>query len=96
MDLGQVGQLREGVLVPERDVDQSVVDKGGEGVGDRDFLSATLGTGGDEDTAHLASKRGLAPEWTSCVPESLMDLMRHDTSQRCVGGRTFHWTGKLP
>lgn len=76
MDLGQVGQLREGVLVPERDVDEAVVGKGGECVGDGDFLSTTLCAGGDEDTAHLASKSGFAPEWTSCVPEGLVNCMR--------------------
>jgi len=78
VDLGQVGQLREGVFIPERDIDQSVVDKGGEGIGDGDLLSTTLGAGGDEDTAHLAGKGALDPEWASCVPECLMDPMRHN------------------
>lgn len=78
VDLGQVGQLREGMFVPEGDIDQSVVDKGGEGVGDGDLLSTTLGAGGDEDTAHLASKGAPCPQWTGCVPECLMDPMRRD------------------
>lgn len=66
------------MFVPERDIDHPVVDKGGEGVGNGDFLSTTLGASGDKDTAHPASKSRLAPEWTRRVPESLMDPMRHD------------------
>lgn len=77
MDLSEVGQLRERVFVSERDIDHPVVDKGGEGAGNGDFLSTTLGARGDKDTAHLSSKSRLAPEWTRCVPESLMNPMRH-------------------
>ena len=73
MDLGQVGHLRKGVFVPERNVDQSMVDKGGEGIGDGDLLSTTLGAGRDEDATHLSSKGGPAPEWACCVPECLMN-----------------------
>ena len=97
MNLGQVGQLRKDVFVPERDVDQSVVDKGGEGVGHGGLLPTTLGAAGDEDAAHLAGEGAPAPEWTSCVPECLMnpDENTHAPAQ-VRGGRTFHCTGKLP
>jgi len=71
MNLGQVGQVRKDLFVPERDVDESMVDKGGEGVGDGDLLPATLGAGGDEDAAHLAGEGGPAPEGAGCVPERL-------------------------
>ena len=97
MDLGQVGQLRKDVFVPERDVDQSVVDKGGEGVGDGGLLPTALGAGGDKDAAHLAGEGAPAPEWAGCVPECLMnpDKNTHAFTQ-VRGGRTFHCTGKLP
>lgn len=81
MDLSQVGQLRERAFVPERNIDHPVMDKGRERVGDGDFLSTPLGAGRGEDTTHLVSKSRLAPEWTSCVPESLMTSMRHDASR---------------
>lgn len=80
MDLGQVGQLRESVLVAKRDKDHPVVDKSRECVGNGDLLSTTLGAAGNEDTAQLASKSRLAPEWASGIPEGLMNLMRHVTS----------------
>lgn len=49
-DLRMVGENGESVLIAQRNEDHSVVDKGRHGVRGSDFLSTTLGTGGDENT----------------------------------------------
>jgi hypothetical protein len=74
VDLCQVGQLGEGVFVAEGNVDETVVHECGQRVGDGDFLSTALGTGGDEDTAHLALESAFAPEGAGGVPECLYEL----------------------
>ena len=54
MDLLKVGQLSEGSLVSQRDVDEAVVDEsrhGGDGGG---LLATTEGAGADEHTSILA------------------------------------------
>jgi len=71
VNLGQVRQLREGVLVAEGNVDETVVHEGGQCVGNGDLLSTTLGTSGNKHTTHLALKSTLAPKRASGVPESL-------------------------
>lgn len=59
------------MLVAEGNVDETMVHESGQCVGDSDLLATTLGTSGDEHTAHLARKRALAPERASGVPECL-------------------------
>lgn len=76
MDLGQVRQLREGVLVAEGNVDETMVHESGQRVGNGDLLSTTLGTSGDKHTAHLALKSALAPERASGVPECLYEYVK--------------------
>lgn len=71
VDLSQVGQLRESVLVSEGNVDEAVVHESGERVRDGDLLSTTLGTSGNEDTAHLAREGALAPQRACSIPECL-------------------------
>ena len=85
MDLSQVGQLGKGVLVPERDIDHSVVYKRGERVRDGGLLPATLASGGDEDATHLARESGLAPERAGGVPECLIGLLSRATSRWFAG-----------
>lgn len=63
-----------------------MVDKGGEGVGDGDLLSTTLGACGDKHTAHLASKCGLAPEGAGGVPECLTDPIIHMRAKMVLRG----------
>lgn len=71
VDLSQVRQLRECVLVAEGNIDEAVVHESGERVCDGDLLTTTLGTSGDEDTAHLARKGALAPQRACSIPECL-------------------------
>ena len=71
MDLIQVGQEREGGLVPEGNEEDTVVGQGRESGVDSHFLSSTKGTGGNEDTGVLAAEGTLGPESTSGIPEGL-------------------------
>jgi len=71
VDLVQVGQEREGGLVPEWNEEDTMVGQGGEGSVDGHFLTSTKGTGGNEDTGILSTERTLGPESTSGIPESL-------------------------
>lgn len=95
VDLVQVGQEREGVLVAERNEENTVVGQGGEGGVDSHFLTPTKCTGGNEDTGVLATKGTLGPETTGGVPEGLCS--NHESTSvispdRRAGkpGITFH------
>ena len=71
MDLLKVGQLSEGSLVSQRDVDEAVVDEsrhGGDGGG---LLATTEGAGADEHTSILAPEGALLPLLAGLVPEGL-------------------------
>lgn len=59
------------MFVAEGNIDETMVHECGQRVGDGNLLSTTLGTGGDEDTAHLALESALAPEGAGGVPECL-------------------------
>lgn len=59
------------MLVSERNVDDAVVGKGGDGVKSSDFLPTTLGTSGNEETSVFAGKSTLSPETTGGVDERL-------------------------
>jgi len=71
MDLGQVGQEREGWLVPKRKEEDSVVGQRRQSGVDSHFLSSTRGTSGNEDTGVLATEGTLGPEPTGSIPEGL-------------------------
>lgn len=71
VNLVQVGQEREGSLVPEWYEEDTVVGQGREGSIDGHFLTSTEGTGGNEDTSVLSAESTLGPESTSGIPESL-------------------------
>ena len=71
MDLTQVGQLTEGGLVAQRNVDQAVVSKSAHGSKASGLLATTLGTGRDEQTSVLAPVAATGPDTTGLVPESL-------------------------
>lgn len=71
VDLGQVGELSEGGLVAERDVDEAVVSKRAHGGESSGLLTTTLGTGGDEETGVLSPETTGGPDAASLVPEGL-------------------------
>ena len=71
VDLVQVGQEREGNLVPEWDEEDAVVGQSRKGSVDGHFLAPTKATGGNEDTGVLSAESTLGPEPTSGIPESL-------------------------
>jgi hypothetical protein len=71
VDLLKVGQLSEGSLVSQRNVDEAVVDEsrhGGDGGG---LLATTEGAGADEHTSILAPEGALLPLLAGLVPEGL-------------------------
>ena len=69
--LVQVGQEREGSLVPKGNEEDTVVGQGRDGSVDGHFLASTKGTGGNEDTGVLSTESTLGPESASGIPESL-------------------------
>lgn len=71
VDLVEVGEVSEGGLVSERDVDESVMGQGGHAGDSSALLSATEGSGGDEETSVLAPERTLRPLLSRLVPECL-------------------------
>ena len=71
VDLLKIGQLSEGGLVAQRNVDEAVVDEsrhGGDGGG---LLATTEGAGADEHTSILAPEGALLPLLAGLVPEGL-------------------------
>lgn len=70
-DLSKVGKGSENGLVSERDVDDTVVGEGREGVHDGRLLTTTGGTSGNKDTGILAPEGTSLPLTTSLVPEGL-------------------------
>lgn len=71
MDLGEVAELTEAVLVAQWDVDDAVVDQGGEGVHGGGLLSTSQAGGRLEDAGDLAIQCSRAPEGPGRVPECL-------------------------
>ena len=69
VDLVQVGQLTEGGLVAQRNVDQAVVGKSTHGSESSGLLATTQGTGRDEETGVLAPVATSGPDTTGLVPE---------------------------
>ena len=72
MDLAKVGDLREGLGVTERNVENSMVSEGRHGGNGGRLLTTTEGTGGDEETGVLAVETTAGPESTGLVPEGLL------------------------
>ena len=70
-DLVQVCELREGILVAERNVDDAVMSEGAEGGDDSALLATTLGTAGHEDANVLAVEGATSPLAAGAVPEGL-------------------------
>lgn len=71
VDLAQAGQLGEGGLVAQRDVEEAVVSKGAHGSKGSGLLATTEGTGRDEETGILAPVATSGPDTTGLVPEGL-------------------------
>jgi hypothetical protein len=71
VDLVEVGEEREGSLVAERGVDETVVGEGAHGGDSSRLLATTEGTGGDEETSVLAVEATGSPDTTSAIPEGL-------------------------
>lgn len=71
VDLTQVGQLTEGGLVAQGNVDQAMVSKSAHGSESSGLLATTLGTGRDKQTGVLAPVATSGPDTTGLVPESL-------------------------
>jgi len=71
VNLVQVGEEREGGLVAQRNVDEAVVDKGAHGGQSSGLLTATRGSGGDEETSVLAVVATGGPDGAAGVPEGL-------------------------
>lgn len=71
VDLAEVGQLGEGGLVAQRDVEETVVSKGAHGSKGSGLLATTGGTGRDEETSILAPVATGSPDTSGLVPEGL-------------------------
>lgn len=68
-DLGERGKEGEGVLVSERNVDDSVMGEGRDRVESSNFLPTTLPTGGNEKTGVFPRESTGSPETTGGVDE---------------------------
>lgn len=89
VDLLQVGQLTEGGLVTQRDVEETVVSEGAHGSNGSGLLTTTEGTGGDEKTGILAPVTTSGPDTTGLVPEGLplgreVTIASRDTEQNGI------------
>ena len=71
MDLVQVGELTEGGLVSQRDIEEAVMSESAHGSDTGRLLTTALGTSGDEKTGIFAPVATGAPDSASLVPESL-------------------------
>lgn len=71
VDLGQVGDVGEGLGVAEGDVDDAVVSQGGHGGEGSGLLTTAGGSSGDEETGLLAPVAAGGPDSTGLVPEGL-------------------------
>ena len=71
MDLGQVRELPEGVLVPERHIDDPVVRERREGAQRGDLLPTAGRARRDEHARVLGVQRARAPQLPGRVPEGL-------------------------
>lgn len=68
-DLSDVGKEWEGMLVSERNIDDSVVSESRERVESSDLLPTTLPTGRDEETGVFAGESTGSPKTTSGIDE---------------------------
>lgn len=71
VDLGEVGQLAEGLVEAEGHVDDAVVGQGGHGRDGGGLLAAALGGGADEEAGELAVVAAGGPLLAGLVPEGL-------------------------
>lgn len=71
VDLLEVGELTEGGLVAQRDVEETVVSKGAHGTESSRLLATTESASGDEQTGVLAPEATSGPDATGTVPEGL-------------------------
>ena len=71
MDLGEVGELLEGLCVPEWYVDDAVVGQGTHGSQGGALLSSTKASSRDKQASVLAVERTLLPELAGRVPKGL-------------------------
>lgn len=88
-DLGHVGELREGSLVSQGDIDEAVMGDGRHGREGRALLSTTLCAGRDEDSDVLAPVSASGPDAAGCVPEGLplggeVAVPGGDAEEECV------------
>lgn len=89
MDLLQVSQLGKGVLVAQRNVDETVVSEGAHGGDGSRLLATTESTGGDEETSVLAPVTTGGPDGASSIPEGLplsreVTVASRDTEQNSI------------
>ena len=71
VDLVEVGELTEGVLVTQRNVDEAVVGESAHASNSGGLLATSEGTGRDEQTGVLASVATGGPDGTRGIPEGL-------------------------
>lgn len=71
VNLIEVGQEAEGILVAQRNVNETVVGEGAHGGQSSGLLTTTGGTGGDEETGVLAIVATGGPDGAGLVPEGL-------------------------
>lgn len=71
VNLLEIGHEGEGVLVAQRDVDETVVGEGAHGGQSSALLATTGGTSGDEETSVLAPVATGSPDGAGLVPECL-------------------------
>ncbi len=71
MDLVEVGEEREGSLVAERHVEETVVGEGAHRGDSGGFLTTSKGASRDEETSVAAVEATSGPDTASAVPEGL-------------------------
>ena len=81
-DLGEVGELPEGLAVAEGHEDEAVVDEGGEEVDDSRLLAAAGGARRDEHGHVLARERALRPELARRIEERLRARQSRSRNER--------------
>lgn len=90
-DLSEVGKGSENRLVSERDVDDTVVGEGGEGIHDGRLLTTAGGTGGNKDSGVFAPEGTGLPLATGLVPEGLPLGREVTVSGRDAEKETIIW-----
>jgi len=71
MNLLHTRQLGEHAFIPQRHVDDTVVNERAQGVLDRLFLAASLGSHGDENSSVFSGESTGSPETAGPIPKRL-------------------------